>query len=141
MTCNCNVCTSIIPSRYISPTYHHGVFEGLPRSSVCECGYWSCITRGCGACPDCEGEHCECNQPEFPMGEFPTGREYSEPEEDFFVRGVDTQSYPPEGSLSDAYPTYPVVDTHITCACGQQWHWVQTTGENCPECGRLDTPF
>ena len=34
-----------------------------------------------------------CN-PEFPQGEFPTGREYLEPEEDFWVRGIDKQAYP-----------------------------------------------
>jgi hypothetical protein len=26
----------------------------------CECGWWSCIGRGCGSCPDCCGEACEC---------------------------------------------------------------------------------
>ena len=32
----------------------------------------------------------EREAPEFPMGEFPTGREYLEPEEDFWVRGYDS---------------------------------------------------
>ena len=43
-----------------------------PRSeSTCECGYWTCGGgRGCGDCPDCYGEHCECGL-EFPQGEFP----------------------------------------------------------------------
>ena len=31
-------------------------------SRVCNCGYWSCGGgRGCGDCPDCYGEHCECD--------------------------------------------------------------------------------
>jgi len=28
---------------------------------VCNCGYWSCGGRGCGDCPDCCGEVCECD--------------------------------------------------------------------------------
>ena len=65
-----------------------------PRSeSACECGYWSCGGgRGCGDCPDCSGEHCECGIPEFPHGEFPTGREYTEQPEDFWVQGLDPYS-------------------------------------------------
>jgi len=31
------------------------------HKKTCDCGWWSCITRGCGSCPDCEGEHCECD--------------------------------------------------------------------------------
>ena len=27
----------------------------------CKCGWWSCGTRGCGDCPDCYGEVCECD--------------------------------------------------------------------------------
>ena len=35
-------------------------FQLSTRSKTCKCGYWSCGTRGCGDCPDCYGEHCEC---------------------------------------------------------------------------------
>lgn len=50
-----------------------------PRSeSTCECGYWSCGGgRGCGDCPDCYGEHCECGL-EFQDGEFPHSRTWHE---------------------------------------------------------------
>ena len=59
--CNCDVCKAArIDGAYVSATYHHGLAEGLYRSDVCECGYWTCGTRGCGACPDCMGEHCVC---------------------------------------------------------------------------------
>lgn len=61
-TCTCQVCTQAQSAgTFHSPLYNHGLAEGLPRSEVCECGYWSCITRGCGGCPDCNGEHCECD--------------------------------------------------------------------------------
>ena len=46
--------------------------------TTCECGYWSCGGgRGCGDCPDCSGEHCECGL-EFPHGEFPNPRTWHE---------------------------------------------------------------
>jgi hypothetical protein len=60
-TCNCEeVCLFIDPPDYVNPTYHHGKAEGLHRSEVCPCGWWTCGGRGCGDCPDCYGEKCEC---------------------------------------------------------------------------------
>jgi len=70
--CDCSTCTLVRKlaengvGRYVSKTYHHGVAEQEARSSICECGYWSCIFRGCGDCPDCHGEHCECEDGGMP---------------------------------------------------------------------------
>jgi hypothetical protein len=59
--CTCNVCESArADGEYISPTYHHGLDEGMYRSERCACGYWECEGRGCGDCPSCYGEPCEC---------------------------------------------------------------------------------
>jgi hypothetical protein len=59
--CTCHVCESArAEGEYISPTYHHGLAEGFYRSERCACGWWTCGGRGCGDCPDCYGEHCEC---------------------------------------------------------------------------------
>jgi len=69
--------------------------------------------------------------PEFPMGEFPRETWYEEREDDFWVRGLDTQ----------AYPDYPEVDTEVECICGANYIWEQHTLEDCPTCGRADTPF
>lgn len=37
-------------------------FKQMPEgeSKTCECGWWTCGSRGCGDCPDCYGEYCEC---------------------------------------------------------------------------------
>jgi hypothetical protein len=37
-------------------------FKDMPtgESKTCDCGYWSCPGRGCGDCPSCYGEYCEC---------------------------------------------------------------------------------
>jgi hypothetical protein len=35
-------------------------FEMREGDGRCECGWWSCGSRGCGDCPDCCGEYCEC---------------------------------------------------------------------------------
>lgn len=44
------------------------------------------------------GELMDDDYPEFPHGEFPNARElwYDEREEDFWVRGIDQQAYPPD---------------------------------------------
>ena len=36
-------------------------FEKSTGNKTCGCGWWSCGTRGCGDCPDCYGEVCECD--------------------------------------------------------------------------------
>lgn len=60
--CTCSVCEAArAEGEYISPTYHHGIAEGFYRSERCACGYWECEGRGCGDCPSCYGEHCECD--------------------------------------------------------------------------------
>ena len=64
--CDCHVCEAAkAEGKYVSPTYHHGLAEGFYRSEVCPCGYWECEGRGCGDCPSCYGEHCECGLLEF----------------------------------------------------------------------------
>lgn len=60
--CRCKVCNQArAEGHYVSPTYHHGLAEGFYRSVVCDCGFWTCGGRGCGDCPDCLGERCECD--------------------------------------------------------------------------------
>lgn len=69
--CPCQICqTARQRGEYISPTYHHGEAEGFFRSKVCDCGFWTCGGRGCGDCPDCLDEHCECGLPDFGQDEL-----------------------------------------------------------------------
>ena len=35
-------------------------YEHDPDEKTCKCGWWSCPGRGCGDCPSCYGEYCEC---------------------------------------------------------------------------------
>ena len=37
-----------------------GSFVKATKDKTCDCGWWTCGTRGCGDCPDCYGEVCEC---------------------------------------------------------------------------------
>jgi len=73
--CNCEICQEArqlgqteFGTKYVSPTYHHGLAEGFYRSPVHPCGWWTCGGRGCGDCPDCYGEQCECFLYEDPWG-------------------------------------------------------------------------
>lgn len=84
--CACSTCTLVRElaekgiGRYINASYHHGVVDPeLDRTAVCPCGYWECGGRGCGDCPSCYGEHCECGLFDghiYPEDEAPTGNEY-----------------------------------------------------------------
>lgn len=35
-------------------------YEHDEDDKTCQCGWWSCPGRGCGGCPSCCGEMCEC---------------------------------------------------------------------------------